>query len=94
MATGSGEGREGHDLINLTAGDFYFDDRVQEVGRLHDQLERFAGGENRPHAGESQSHFVARDRHRIEPALIEMFHRHTNQLAQDRLKARSIPLIQ
>ena len=61
---------------------------------MHDQLQRFAGGKNRPHAGQSQTGFIAWNRHGIEPALVEMLHRHTDEFAQDRLKARTVPLVE
>jgi hypothetical protein len=51
VAAGEGASREGHDLIDLAPRDFHFNGGVQEIGRIHDELQRFAGGKNRPHAG-------------------------------------------
>lgn len=93
-AAGAGEGCECHDLVDLAAGDFYFHRRVQEIGRMHDELERFAGGENRPHAGQSQTGFIAWNRHGVEPALIEMLNRHTDEFAQDWLKTCAVLLVE
>ena len=50
VAASEGARRERHDLVDLAAGDFHFYGGVQEIRRIHDQLQRFAGGENRPHA--------------------------------------------
>ena len=36
VAAGEGAGRERHDLVDLAAGDFYFDGGVQEIRRIHD----------------------------------------------------------
>jgi len=39
VAAGVGGGGKRHDLVDLAAGDFHFDGRVQEIGRVHGQLE-------------------------------------------------------
>ena len=51
ISAGKGACREGHDLIDLAPRNFDFDGGVQEIGRIHDELQRFAGGKDRPHAG-------------------------------------------
>ena len=53
IATGAGERGERYDLVDLAPRDFDFHGGVQQIGRIHDELQRFAGGKNRPHAGQS-----------------------------------------
>src|SRR6185295_8165375 len=76
IATGAGARRESDDLVDLAARDLHFYGGIQEIGRIHDQPERFTCGEDRPHAGESKACFISWNRHGVEPALVKMFHRH------------------
>ena len=78
VATGAGARRESDDLIYLAARDLHFYSGIQEIGRIHDQPERFACREDRPHAGESKARFIAWNRDGVEPALVKMLHRRTD----------------
>jgi len=94
ISAGAGAGGERYDLVDLTPGDLHFDGWVQKVRRCHDELQRFAGGENWPHAGQSQTSFIAWNRHGVEPALVKMFQRHADKFSQDWLKTCSVLLVQ
>src|SRR5262245_4230996 len=50
ISAGEGARRESHDLIDLAPRDLDFYGGVQEIGRIYDELQRFAGRKDRPHA--------------------------------------------
>ena len=94
IATSHGPGRHGQDLVHLAARDFDFHGGIQKIGRIHDELERFSGRKDRPHAGSRKPGFITRNRHRVEPALIEVLDCQANECTQDRSEARKVFLIQ